>query len=145
MRYKVRNSPKKISASLLSFAIREIECKSWQESEGSSSKAGVARCLKKSSVLFKRTPSRFEMRVYGDFSCESRYESIDGSADSSAGIFVDDLPSNAGEKIGVGSGVPRGLLQLLLVVTRNELVPRQQNWRTEACHSAREPKVSLQG
>ena len=99
MRYKVRKSPKKISASLFSFASREKGCKSWQKSEGSSSKAGVARCLKQSSDWFKRTPSRFEMRVYGDFSCESRYESIDGSADSSAGVFVDDLSSNAGKKL----------------------------------------------
>ena len=43
------------------------------------------------------------------------------------------------------SQCPERLLQLLLVVTRNELIPRQQNQRSEVCHSAHEPKVlSLQ-
>ena len=61
------------------------------------------------------------MRVC-DSSCESKDECIDGSPDSSAGIFVDDLPSNAGKNIGVGSGVPRPkrLLQILLMMTRNK-------------------------
>ena len=66
------------------------------------------------------------MRVYGDSSRESRYESSDGRSDSSAGVSVDDLPSNAAKKF-ESVAVSQRLLQLLLVVTRNELVPGQQN------------------
>ena len=103
-------SPKKSEkhlASLLSLASRE-KGESHDRNQKEAVQAGVARYLKQSSDWFKRTPSRFKMRVYGDFSCESRYESSDGSSDSSAEVFVDDLPSNAEKKIGVGSGVPRG-------------------------------------
>ena len=38
------------------------------------------------------------MKIYNS-SCESRYESSDGSSDSSAGVFVDELPSNARKKM----------------------------------------------
>ena len=89
-------SPKQISASLLAFASRE-KGESHDRNQKEAVQVGVAQCLKQSSDWFKRTPSRFEMRVY-DSSCESRYECSDGSLDSSAGVFVDDLPSNAGEK-----------------------------------------------
>ena len=62
MRYKVRKSPKKISAVLLSFTSRE-KGESHDRNQKEAVQAGVARCLKQSSDWFKRTPSRFEMRV----------------------------------------------------------------------------------
>ena len=62
MGYEVRKSSKKISAMLLSFASRE-KGESHDRSQKDVVQAGVARCLKQSSDWFKRTPSRFEMRV----------------------------------------------------------------------------------
>ena len=94
------------------------------------------------------TPSRFEMRIKlfnGDSSCKSSHESSDLSAER---VFVDDLPSDAEKKNWTRSRDPKKLLQLyLLVVERNELVPRQQNQlakRSLPGASARTPKVSLQ-
>ena len=96
MRCKARKSPKNLG--LAAFACQQEKGESHDRNQKEAVQAGVARCLKQSSDWFKRTPSRFEMRVYGDSSCESRYESNDGISDSSAGVFVDDLPSNAGKK-----------------------------------------------
>ena len=62
IRYNVRESPKKISAVLLSFTSRE-KGESHDRNQKEAIQAGVARCLKQLSDWFKRTPSRFEMRV----------------------------------------------------------------------------------
>ena len=62
MRYKVRKSAKKISASLLTFASRE-KGESHDRNQKEAVQADVARCLKQSSDWFERALSRFEMRV----------------------------------------------------------------------------------